>query len=175
MSTDIIRIAQALDFAAKKHVHQCRKGKLQEPYINHLTEVALLLAEATGGKDANLVIAGLLHDCIEDQDVTHQEIARSFGEDVANLVAEVTDDKSQHKQERKRLQVETAASKTERARLLKIADKTANLRSILHSPPDGWDEVRKKEYFEWAKSVVDNCRGINPLLEQWFDEVYARY
>jgi guanosine-3',5'-bis(diphosphate) 3'-pyrophosphohydrolase len=71
--------------------------------------------------------------------------------------------------------VETAASKTERARLLKIADKTANLRSILQNPPDGWDEVRKKEYFEWAKSVVENCRGINPLLEQWFDETYARY
>jgi (p)ppGpp synthase/HD superfamily hydrolase len=175
MSIDIVRFAQALDFAAKKHVNQRRKGEFKEPYINHLTEVALLLAEATEGKDTNLVIAGLLHDCIEDQEVTHQELTRLFGDDVANLVAEVTDDKSLHKQERKRLQAETAASKSERARLLKIADKTANLRSILHSPPEGWDDARKKEYFEWSKSVVDNCRGINPLLEQWFDEVYARY
>lgn len=174
MSTDIIRITQALDFAAKKHVHQRRKGELQEPYINHLTEVARLLAEATQGLDADLVIAGLLHDSIEDQNVTRQEIAELFGEEVAQIVAEVTDDKSLPKQERKRLQAETAGKKSEKARLLKIADKTANLRSILNSPPTDWSEARKQEYFTWAKSVVDNCRGINSQLEQWFDEAYSK-
>lgn len=174
MSTDIIRITQALDFAAKKHVHQRRKGELQEPYINHLTEVARLLAEATQGQDTDLVIAGLLHDSIEDQNVTRQEIAELFGEEVAQIVAEVTDDKSLPKQERKRLQAETAGKKSEKARLLKIADKTANLRSILNSPPTDWSEARKQEYFTWAKSVVDNCRGINSQLEQWFDEAYSK-
>lgn len=174
MSTDIIRITQALDFAAKKHVHQRRKGELQEPYINHLTEVARLLAEATQGQDTDLVIAGLLHDAIEDQNVSRQEIAELFGEEVAQIVAEVTDDKSLPKQERKRLQAETAGKKSEKARLLKIADKTANLRSILNSPPTDWSEARKQEYFTWAKSVVDNCRGINSQLEQWFDEAYAK-
>lgn len=174
MSTDIIRITQALDFAAKKHVHQRRKGELQEPYINHLTEVARLLAEATQGQDTDLVIAGLLHDSIEDQNITRQEIAELFGEEVAQIVAEVTDDKSLPKQERKRLQAETAGKKSEKARLLKIADKTANLRSILNSPPTDWSEARKQEYFTWAKSVVDNCRGINSQLEQWFDEAYEK-
>lgn len=174
MSTDIIRITQALDFAAKKHVHQRRKGELQEPYINHLTEVARLLAEATQGQDTDLVIAGLLHDSIEDQNVTRQEIAELFGEEVAQIVAEVTDDKSLPKKERKRLQAETAGKKSEKARLLKIADKTANLRSILNSPPTDWSEARKQEYFTWAKSVVDNCRGINSQLEQWFDEAYSK-
>lgn len=174
MSTDIIRITQALDFAAKKHVHQRRKGELQEPYINHLTEVARLLAEATQGQDTELVIAGLLHDSIEDQNVSRQEIAELFGEEVAEIVSEVTDNKSLPKQERKRLQAETAGKKSEKARLLKIADKTANLRSILNSPPTDWSEARKQEYFTWAKSVVDNCRGINSQLEQWFDEAYGK-
>ncbi len=90
---DIVSITRALDFAARKHVHHRRKGLAAEPYINHLAEVALLLAEATGGKDTELVIAGLLHDCIEDQDVTYGELAQLFGADVAGLVAEVTDDK----------------------------------------------------------------------------------
>lgn len=161
MHNDIIRITQAFDFAARKHIHQRRKGELQEPYVNHLAEVALLLAEATDGKDANLIIAGLLHDTIEDQEVTQQEIANLFGEDVANLVAEVTDDKSHTKEERKRMQAELAATKSVRGRLLKIADKTANLRSMQDSPPSSWSEERKQEYFVWFKSVVDNCRGIN--------------
>lgn len=174
MSKDIIRIAQAVDFAAKKHVHQRRKGELAEPYIIHLTEVARLLAETTGGADANLVIAGLLHDTIEDQEVTREEISSLFGDDVANLVVEVTDDKSLDKPVRKLLQAETAPRKSERARLIKIADKTANLHAILSSPPVDWDETRRREYFVWAKSVVDNCRGINRQLECHFDEAYAR-
>jgi len=57
MSDDVLRVCRALDFAARTHVNQRRKGVAQEPYINHLSEVALLLAEATGGADANLVIA----------------------------------------------------------------------------------------------------------------------
>lgn len=146
MHNDIIRITQAFDFAARKHIHQRRKGELQEPYVNHLNEVALLLAEATAGMDANLFIAGLLHDTIEDQGVTQKELAGIFGEDVANLVVEVTDDKSLTKEERKHLQAESAATISVRARLLKIADKTANLRSMQDSPPSGWSEERKQVF-----------------------------
>src|SRR2546427_7623939 len=105
---DIIRISQALEFAAQKHVDQRRKGQHEEPYVNHVAEVARLLAEATGGKDANLVIAGLLHDTIEDTPTTYEELAVRFGSDVANLVAEVTDDKSLTKEVRKQRQIETA-------------------------------------------------------------------
>src|SRR4051812_11608453 len=151
MSDDVIRIVRAIDFAARKHVDQRRKGAAQEPYVNHLAEVALLAAEATGGDDVSLIIAALLHDCIEDQGVTYEEIVARFGRDVADLVAAVTDDKSLKKAERKRLQVETAPSKSDRAKMLKIADKIANVRSMALSPPSNWDEARKREYFEWAK------------------------
>lgn len=129
MKEDILLIARALDFAARKHVRQRRKGIDQEPYVNHLAEVARLLAEATDGDDANLVAAGLLHDTIEDQGVKHEELAEAFGRDVADLVMEVTDDKSLEKDERKRLQVEHAPHKTARAKMLKIADKTARRRT----------------------------------------------
>jgi (p)ppGpp synthase/HD superfamily hydrolase len=169
---DIVRITRALDFAARKHVHHRRKGLAAEPYINHLAEVALLLAEATDGKDTELVIAGLLHDCIEDQGVTFGELAELFGADVAGLVAEVTDDKSLQKAERKRLQVAHAPHKSERARMLKIADKTSNLRSMKSSPPKHWDEQRRREYFEWARAVVAGCRGVSAFLEARFDEAY---
>ena len=93
MSADVVRIAQAFDFACFKHKKQRRKGESAEPYVNHLAEVAKLVAESTGGEDVNLVIAALLHDTIEDQKVKRQEIAARFGEDVAALVVEVTDNK----------------------------------------------------------------------------------
>jgi guanosine-3',5'-bis(diphosphate) 3'-pyrophosphohydrolase len=77
--------------AARWHAHQTKKGG-QEPYINHLLEVAMLVAVATDGEDSNLAIAALLHDAIEDQEVPREMIAEGFGQDVANLVDEVTDD-----------------------------------------------------------------------------------
>ena len=174
MNTDIIQISRAIDFAARKHVSQRRKGEAQEPYINHLAEVALLLAEATDGDDTGLVIAGLLHDCVEDQGVRVEDLVELFGEDVARLVADVTDDKSLPKAERKQLQVDLTPHKSDRAKMLKIADKTANLRALAVSPPRDWEPERKREYFAWAKNVVAGCRGVNPFLEAKFDEAYHR-
>ena len=170
--SDTLKIIRALDFAARKHAAQKRKGHAGEPYINHLAEVALMLAEATQGRDSNLIIAGLLHDVIEDQGVSHAELREQFGDDVADLVVEVTDDKSLPKTERKRLQVVTAPEKTDRAKMLKIADKVANLRSIRSSPPSHWDDERKRQYFVWAAQVVAGCRGVSPQLEALFDEAH---
>ena len=90
---ECIAILKAADAAARWHVHQKRKGTLGVPYINHLLEVATLVAEATDGKDSALVIAALLHDSIKDQEVPREMIAAAFGADVASLVEEVTDDK----------------------------------------------------------------------------------
>ena len=114
-ANDVLRIARAIDFAARKHAAQRRKGEAAEPYINHLAEVALLVAEATKGADADLVIAALLHDTIEDQGVRYEELAEAFGAEVADLVQEVTDDKTLPKAKRKALQVEHAPHKSPRA------------------------------------------------------------
>ncbi|HTZ52174.1 MAG TPA: HD domain-containing protein [Spirochaetia bacterium] len=165
----IVGITRALDFAARKHAHQRRKGIRAEPYINHLTEVALLLAEATGGADAPLVMAGLLHDTIEDTETTMEELQAEFGPDVAGLVAEVTDDKRLPRDERKRLQVQSAPRRSPRARMIKLADKTANLHSIHVSPPVGWSSRRKREYVAWAREVAAACGPTNERLEAAFE------
>jgi len=168
-------ILRAASFAANKHAQQRRKGAAAEPYINHLIEVAQLVSNATPVLDANLVMAALLHDVIEDVGVTEEEIRQEFGSDVANLVAEVTDDRSLPKAERKRMQVEDAPRKSVRAQTIKLADKIANLRGILTSPPAGWSFERKKEYFEWAKSVVAGFTAPNPLLKAEFERTYAQF
>jgi (p)ppGpp synthase/HD superfamily hydrolase len=165
---------RALDFAAHKHRDQRRMGAAAEPYINHLAEVALLVAEATRGRDNLAVLGALLHDTMEDTATTRDELEAQFGGDVAALVAEITDDKSLPKEVRKRLQVETAHLKSPRARTIAIADKTSNLLSLIESPPVDWPATRRREYFEWAAAVVRGCRGTNPRLEARFDEAYHR-
>jgi (p)ppGpp synthase/HD superfamily hydrolase len=174
MSKDVLLLAQALDFAARKHATHRRKGARAEPYINHLAEVATLLAEATGGRDPALVVAGLLHDTIEDTKTTKAELTRLFGAKVAALVAEVSDDTSLAKAVRKRRQVETAPRKSRRAKMLKLADKTSNLRALAESPPKDWPLARRRGYVRWAHAVAAGCRGVNPALEAWFDEAYER-
>jgi (p)ppGpp synthase/HD superfamily hydrolase len=164
----IVGIARALDFAARKHAGQRRKGLKAEPYVNHLTEVARLLAEASDGADPGLVMAGLLHDTIEDTETTREELVEAFGEDVAALVAEVTDAPGLPREERKRRQVESAPLKSARARMIKLADKIANLHSIAESPPVGWSGRKKREYVAWAREVAAACGPTNPRLEDLF-------
>jgi (p)ppGpp synthase/HD superfamily hydrolase len=163
-------VLKAADAAARWHVHQRRKGPAEEPYINHLVEVAMLVAEATGGADPNLVIAALLHDAIEDCGVPRELISEVFGEDVASIVAEATDDKSFPKSERKIKQIETASAKSPRAKMLKLADKTSNLRAIASSAPSDWSVKRRMEYIQWARDVACGLRGTNPRLEAQFDQ-----
>ena len=168
-----LQVLKAADAAARWHVHQRRKGPAQEPYINHLVEVAMLVADATGGSDTNLVIAALLHDAIEDCEVPKELIVETFGPDVAALVQEVTDDKSLPKAERKDEQIRTAPKKSSRAKILKLADKTSNLRAIAASPPASWSVKRRKEYVDWAREVVRGLRGVNQRLEDQFDQAAA--
>jgi (p)ppGpp synthase/HD superfamily hydrolase len=170
--TDIQVIARAANFAARRHTGQRRKGEAAEPYVNHLAQVAMLLADA--GADANLVAAGYLHDTMEDQAVTRAELVELCNADVAELVAHVTDDTALPKERRKRLQVEHAPYLPPRAQMLKMADKISNLSALLASPPKDWTAQRRLAYFEWAREVVEGCRSAHAGLAGEFDELYER-
>ncbi|MDE1153430.1 MAG: HD domain-containing protein [Micavibrio sp.] len=172
--TDLKKLTRAMTFAAQKHTDQRRKGERAEPYVNHLIEVVDLLVQHTGGADIDLLCAGMLHDTVEDTKTTREELVREFGENVADIVMECTDDKSLPKAERKRLQIVNAPHKSDAAKMVKMADKISNLKTILTSPPPDWTEDRKQEYFAWAKQVVDGCRGVNKGLEAEFDTVFKK-
>ncbi|MCB1906101.1 MAG: bifunctional (p)ppGpp synthetase/guanosine-3',5'-bis(diphosphate) 3'-pyrophosphohydrolase [Rhodocyclaceae bacterium] len=165
---------QAVAFAADKHRHQRRKDVLASPYINHPIALAHVLANEGGVTDTVVLSAAVLHDTVEDTETSADELRQVFGEQVASVVMEVTDDKARSKDERKRLQVEHAPQLTDEAKLVKLADKICNLRDIIGAPPAGWTTERKEAYFDWAAEVVDGLRGIHPRLEAVFDAVYAR-
>ena len=166
----VVALARAYHFAASAHVDQRRKGVAAEPYVNHLTEVADLVARATRGTDPEIVIAAVLHDTVEDTQTSLDAIEAAFGERVRGMVAEVTDDKSLPKQARKDLQIEHAPHASRGAQVIKMADKISNLRALATSPPAGWPDERIAEYVEWARCVVDGCRSANDWLAARFDE-----
>ncbi|PRH19586.1 HD domain-containing protein [Burkholderia multivorans] len=167
------KLIAAIAFAADRHRNQRRKDEEASPYINHPIALADVLANEVGIEDERVIVAAVLHDTIEDTETTELELLRLFGKDVADIVLEVTDDKSLRKETRKRLQVEHAAHISRRAKLVKLADKICNLRDIAQHPPADWPLERKQAYFDWAKSVVDRMRGVHPGLEAIFDAAYA--
>jgi (p)ppGpp synthase/HD superfamily hydrolase len=173
--TQEARILRAAVFAARVHATHKRKGASAEPYVNHVLEVAQILAEHGAPEEA--VIAGLLHDTVEDSDqdpdpITHERLVAEFGEAVASVVAEATDDKSLPKETRKALQVKHAPKKSEAAKMLKLADKISNLRAVTASPPASWEHARRVEYVGWAGRVAVGLKGVNPALDALFEATY---
>ena len=167
---DLALVLRALAFAAHKHRDQRRKDAGASPYINHPIAVAGVLAEEGGVTDVVVLSAALLHDTLEDTDTSITELREAFGERIAAIVAEVSDDTSLPKAARKRLQVAGAADLSPEARLVKLADKICNLRDMADRPPAHWDLPRRREYFDWARDVIDGLRGTHPRLEALFDE-----
>jgi guanosine-3',5'-bis(diphosphate) 3'-pyrophosphohydrolase len=173
MKSELALLLRALAFAAHKHRDQRRKDPAASPYINHPIALANVLVNEGGVTDEEVLAAALLHDTVEDTATTPEELEEQFGARIARIVAEVTDDKALPKAERKRLQVEHAAQLSPEAKLVKLADKICNLRDVAERPPASWDLARRREYFDWAKSVIDGLRGTHPKLEAAFDAAYS--
>ena len=166
-------LLKAMHFAADLHKTTTRKGAAQEPYVNHVIEVAELLARIGGVTDPITLQAAILHDIVEDTPVTFADLERGFGRDVRQIVEEVTDDKQLPKSERKQIQVDKAPGLSAAAKMIKIADKTSNVQAIMLSPPADWSRERRLEYVDWSERVVAGCRGVNPRLEQYYDKVVS--
>ena len=148
MKSGLALLLKALAFAARKHRDQRRKDARASPYINHPIALADVLVNEAGVTDVEVLCAALLHDTIEDTEMLR-------------------------KRTRKRMQIAHAATASRQAKLVKLADRICNLRDIAARPPASWGVERRREYFDWAKSVVDRLRGADPKLEAAFDRAYA--
>ncbi len=171
---DTAILLKAIEFASRKHSTQRRKDAEASPYINHPIAVTRLLADTGGITDLVTLIAAVLHDTIEDTETTPSELDEHFGQTVRKVVEEVTDDKVLDKVVRKERQIEHAPHLSRRAKAIKLADKIANVRDVMDSPPPDWPLARRIEYLDWTEKVVAGCRGTNDGLEKLYDEVLKK-
>src|SRR5436190_16458192 len=169
MASEVRRLTRALAFAAEAHRNHRRKGASQEPYVNHLIEVLDLVASIETG-DMDVLIAALLHDVLEDTRTGYDELIATFGERVARIVQENSDDMTLPKPERRRARLAGISKKSREARLVKFADIISNLRAIAVSPPAGWSNDRRLGYLNSCRNLVDAGRGSNSAIERIFDD-----
>ena len=135
MLTDAIRCAVAA------HEGQKRKGS-GLPYVVHPLEVMQILLRH-GVEDEETLVAAVLHDAVEDTEVTIEQVREQFGERVAAIVAAVTKPEEGSKAERKRIAGELLRAGPPAARIVKMADRLSNLHDLDRLP---WTEERKAEY-----------------------------
>jgi len=166
--TDAALLLRAADRAARAHAGQTRKGG-RIPYVNHVIEVARLVAE--DGRAPPVVAAALLHDVVEDSDITLADLDAEFGEEIATLVGHLTDAPEWERlprPERKRRQAAHAATAPAEAQAIKIADQTSNVRDVGRLPA-GWAPGEGAAYVEETVQVVAACRAAAPGLAALHD------
>lgn len=169
------RLEKAIYFATQCHSGQVRKGS-SLPYILHPLEVMQILVSMEA--DTNLLIAGLLHDVIEDAGVTRGEIEEQFGTDVADLVAAHSEDKSKSWQGRKQTTIDELKSASYRVKMLVMADKVANLRSMVMDEKklgeQLWERFRAPKekqawYYKGVRDELGDMQSDNRTLAVYLE------
>ena len=166
-------VSKAIVFATKAHEGQFRKAT-KIPYILHPMECAVIISGMT--TDEEMIAAALLHDTVEDCDVTIEDIRREFGSRVAQFVARESEDKSKSWQERKQTTIDQLSSHTKEECMLVLADKLSNIRSITRDYKelgealwDGYHEKRKERIGWYYKSIAEKLTCLSEY------EQYAEY
>jgi len=149
----ILHLLQALDFAAERHSAQRRKGPDAAPYVNHLIEVATLVANVGQVDDVEVLIAAVLHDVLEDTPTSADEVTERFGERVCRFVRALSDDKALPRKRRREITLEELPEMEALVKVIKLADLSSNIKLL----PPNWSEDRKLEYLEWSERAATIC------------------
>jgi GTP diphosphokinase / guanosine-3',5'-bis(diphosphate) 3'-diphosphatase len=158
-------LLRAKRFALQHHAGQRRPNASQEPFVLHLAEVAGYVADE--GWPEVVVAAAWLHDVVEDTPVTVAELRSAFGDDVAEVVAGLTDPEGHAGlplHERKRRQARRLGGLPEEVKVVKLADQVSNVRSVVDDPPLDWEGTKCLAYLAGAAEVAAACGGVAPRL-----------
>lgn len=168
-STASATVNLALTTARNFHHTQTRKAD-GSPYINHLREVLGLLQNVAKVTDDSILIAGVLHDSLEDTDLTKSEIQQTFGDEVLTLIEQVTDDKSKLLVERRQAVITHLEHASDAVKLIKLADIISNANAL----PD-WDETRLASYLTWLDAIALKCSDVSQPLYTKYLTVRAQH
>lgn len=156
----IPRLLEALDFAAQRHSAQRRKGPDAAPYVNHLIEVATLVATVAQVDDVDVLIAATLHDVIEDTPTTAEEVERRFGDRVCRFVLALSDDKSLPRPRRREITLEELPAMERLVKIIKLADLSSNIKLL----PPNWTLERQRAYLDWSERAATICSPESQAL-----------
>lgn len=172
MENNYTLIERATALAMRAHTGQMRK-EAPMPYIVHPIAVGLILARH-GFSDA-VIAAALVHDVIEDMNVTEEELRRELGDKVADLVAPVTHDNTLSWEEKKKAYVETVRNARNEVKAISLADKIANAHSLIaaHKAQGAaiWKYFNagreKKLWFEHMMLAMFRESFDHPMVEEY--------
>lgn len=163
---DTKKLLRAITYGAEKHQGQTRYDAEKTPYIIHPLQVCDNLWEIGEIRNLNILIAAILHDTLEDTSATEEEIQRYFGARVCETIKEVTNDPNLGSEENKQRQIDHAPLMTQDARLVKLADRLANIVDLNTSPPSSWSPEKVNGYSAWGQKLLISLKGTNAPLEK---------
>jgi len=172
---DIDKILNAVTYSAQCHQMQTRKNAKKTPYVSHPMTVAETVLTVGKVRDADVIIAALLHDTIDDTQATYEDIRSRFGSKVENIVRELTEDKTLSSAKRKKLQIIQAPNKSTGAAIICLSDQIFNLNNLLQDPPIDWTRERIDQYFQWVQSVVNHLPEANAPLKDEVNKIIKDY
>ena len=165
-----------LRFAAHKHsLKEQKVPGTNLPYVVHLSNVAMeIFAAAAHSPGFGLTYAlqlALLHDTVEDTETTLEEIAETFGPEVAQGVAALTKNEQLPKDAQMPDSLRRLKTLPKEAGAVKLADRITNLQP----PPSHWDDEKKKKYRDEARQILQALQGVNAYLENRLKEKIRAY
>lgn len=166
-------VERAKRLVLERHAHLRRISQSRQPMIEHIEEVAAMVAGATA--DAEIVAAAWLHDTVEDTDTTLDELHQLFGQRVAEIVDGLTDPPrfaAMPTPERKAAQAARILSKGYEVKIIKLCDQISNILSVTNDTPTDWNHAQQWAYIEGAANVALLCKGYSEGLDQKFGNAY---
>ena len=168
-------ISEAMEFAAKAHEGQFRKGT-RRPYIVHPREVSAIVSTMTD--DEEIISAAVLHDTIEDcAGVTREMLERQFGPRVAEMVAQESEDKSLTWEERKGETIRRLRTAPREVQMIGLADKLSNMRDIDRDYPVEGESLWLRFRMQSRLALAWYYKGVRDALREAFEgtEAYEEY
>lgn len=163
-------ILKALEFASLKHKDQYRKLKGNPPYLTHCIGVSMVLLKEGGITDATLIKAALLHDVLEKDFSSKEQIKEKFGSAVFDIVNELTLEPMLSQVDKKTEELRKSAKLSSSAKLIKLADRICNLRDLKNSAPS-WSYERKRGYLLISEAMLKNLKGVHSHLESVYSDL----
>lgn len=167
---------KVLEYASKAHSEQKTPKGL--PYVVHITSVAMEVINACeksklDEEKSNLAIScALLHDVIEDTELTYDNLYVDFSEAIANGVEALTKDKTlESKQEQMKKSIEMLLEQPYEVQMVKLADRITNL----STPPEHWDNDKKRAYLKEASFIYSCLKNSNIYLSKRLEEKIENY